>query len=55
VFRCKLRPESGKKKPEHSDYVGTLFLDGGKKASVRLWVHADSSLGLRIEKLKERP
>jgi hypothetical protein len=32
VFRCKLRPELNKAKPEHADYSGVLQLDGGKKA-----------------------
>jgi hypothetical protein len=52
VFRCKLRPDSAKKRPEHSDYIGTLFLDEGRRTSARVWVHADSSLGLRLEILK---
>jgi hypothetical protein len=49
IFRCKLRPDANKKKPEHSDYHGVLQLDGGAKASVLLWVHADGSLGLRLD------
>jgi hypothetical protein len=48
VFRCKLRPETNKAKPEHSDYAGTLLMANGERASVRLWVHADGSLGLRV-------
>jgi hypothetical protein len=49
VFRCKLWPETNKKKPEHSDYHGLLQLSNGAKASILLWVHADGSLGLRLE------
>jgi hypothetical protein len=52
VFRTKLRPETNKAKPEHSDYAGVLQLDGGKKALCRVWVHGDQSLGLRVEMLK---
>jgi hypothetical protein len=52
VYRAKLRAETAKKRPEHSDYVGTLFLDGGRRANVRLWVHGDASLGLRLEFVK---
>jgi hypothetical protein len=54
VFRCKLRPELNKAKPEHSDYSGLLQLDGGKKALCRLWVHADGTLGLRLELLNTK-
>ena len=49
VFRCRLRPELNKKDPNHSDYAGVLQLSGGEHAFVLLWVHADSSLGLRFE------
>ena len=49
VFRCKLRPVTSKRKATDSDYHGLLQLDGGSKASVLLWVHADGSLGLRVE------
>ena len=56
VFRCKLRPVSSKPKAEYSDYHGLLQLNGGAKASVMLWVHADGSLGLRVELIaKEKP
>jgi hypothetical protein len=48
VFRCKLRPETSKARPEYSDYSGTLLMAKGERASVRLWVHADGSLGLRV-------
>jgi hypothetical protein len=48
VFRCKLRPETNKARPEHSDYSGTLLMAKGERANVRLWVHADGSLGLRV-------
>jgi hypothetical protein len=52
VFRCKLRPETNKKRPEFADYCGVLQLNGGKKALCRVWVHQDASLGLRLEMLK---
>ena len=52
VFRCRLRPEFNKAKPEHADYSGILQLDGGKKALCRVWTHSDGSLGLRLEMLK---
>jgi hypothetical protein len=48
VFRCKLRPAANKAKPEHSDYSGTLLMGNGERAEVRVWVHADGSLGLRV-------
>ena len=48
VFRCKLRPDTNKRAPEHSDYSGTLLLANGERAMVRIWVHADGSLGLRL-------
>ena len=51
VFRAKLRSEAHKAKSEHADYRGMLFLDGGKKALLLLWVHQDGSLGLRVELL----
>ena len=52
VFRCRLRPELHKAKPEFADYHGMVFLDGGKKASALVWIHEDGSLGLRLEMLK---
>ena len=54
VFRGKLRAVAVKRHPEHADYEGVIFLDGGKKAAVRLWVHADGSLGLRVELNNQR-
>jgi hypothetical protein len=53
IYRCRLRPEFNKVKPEHADYSGILQLDGGKKALARLWCHQDGSLGLRVELLKK--
>jgi hypothetical protein len=50
VYRCKLYPETRKAKPEHADYRGILQLTGSK-ALVLVWVHADGSLGLRLEKM----
>ena len=40
--------------PRHSDYAGTLLMANGERAMVRLWVHADGSLGLRVA-LAPRP
>jgi hypothetical protein len=54
VFRGKLRAVAAKRDANHADYEGAIFLDGGRKAGVRLWVHADGSLGLRIALLKQR-
>ena len=54
VFRCKLRPDTNKRDPRHSDYAGTLLMANGERAMVRLWVHADGSLGLRVA-LAPRP
>ena len=48
VFRCKLRPETKKAKPEHSDYSGTMLMANGERANVRVWVHGDGTLGLRV-------
>jgi hypothetical protein len=55
VFRAKLRPELTKARVEHADYRGTIFLDGGKRASALLWVHADGTLGLRIQLETPKP
>jgi hypothetical protein len=54
VFRCKLWPCTDKKLPEHADYRGVLQMSGGAKAQIYLWVHADGSLGLRLEMIKRR-
>ena len=54
VFRCRLRPETKKAKPEYADYRGTLFLANGAKAFVLLWTHQDGSLGLRLEMEKNQ-
>jgi hypothetical protein len=48
VFRGKLRFQSTKSNPAHADYVGSIFLDGGRKALAMIWVHQDGTLGLRI-------
>ena len=53
IFRCRLRPETNKRKPEHCDYAGVLLLDG-RKALIRCWVHGDSTLGLRLEFVPEK-
>jgi hypothetical protein len=34
IYRCKLRPEVNKARPEFADYRGTLQLAGGAKATV---------------------
>ena len=48
IYRTKLRADVAKEKPEHADYKGLLQFEGGRKASVLLWCHADGSLGLRL-------
>lgn len=53
VYRCRLRPELNKRRPEHADYRGVLQLTGSK-ASILLWVHEDGTLGLRLEKILPR-
>jgi len=50
VYRCKLWQVINKRDPNHADYKGVLQLTGSK-ASVLVWVHADGSLGLRLEKI----
>jgi hypothetical protein len=52
VFRCKLRLVTNKAKPEFADYQGTLCMDNGIRASAMVWIHADGSIGLRLEPLK---
>jgi len=53
VYRCKLHFQANKSDPGHADYKGVLHLTGSK-ASVLIWVHSDGSLGLRLEKIKDR-
>jgi hypothetical protein len=53
VYRCKLHFQADKADPGHADYKGVLQLTGSK-ASVLVWVHADGSLGLRLEKIEDR-
>jgi len=53
VYRCKLHFQADKSDPGHADYKGILYLTGSK-ASVLIWVHADGSLGLRLEKIEDR-
>ena len=53
VYRCRLFPDLKKRNPDHSDYRGILQLTGSK-AVINLWVQADGSLGLRLEKITER-
>jgi hypothetical protein len=53
IYRTKLRADAAKEKPEHADYKGLLQLEGGRKASVLLWCHADGSLGLRLEMIEK--
>ena len=52
VYRCKLRPVQVKRDPNHADYSGVLELTNSK-AFLYLWVHADGSLGLCLEKMTE--
>jgi hypothetical protein len=47
------RAQTSKKRPEHADYRGILQLSGGERALVLLWVHADGSLGLRLEEIDD--
>jgi len=44
------RPKLNKAKPEHADYRGILQ-PTGSNASLKVWVHTDGSLGLRLEKI----
>jgi hypothetical protein len=54
VYRCLLRPDIKKRSKEHADYKGVLPIANGR-AYVLIWVHIDGSLGLRLEKIVERP
>jgi hypothetical protein len=53
VYRCKLFFQTVKRDPQHADFKGVLPLSGSK-ASVLIWVHADGTLGLRLEKIEDR-
>jgi hypothetical protein len=53
VYRCELWPVVHKIKPEHADYSGTLQLTNSK-ARILVWVHANGSLGLRLEKISDQ-
>jgi hypothetical protein len=53
VYRCKLFHQAEKRDPGHADYKGVLPLTGSK-ALIFIWVHADGSLGLRLEKIQDR-
>ena len=48
VFRCKLRPETKKANPSTATTAARLLMAKGERANVRVWVHADGSLGLRV-------
>lgn len=50
VYRCRLRPELRKRDPNHADYKGILELNNCK-ALILVWIHADGTLGLRLEKI----
>ena len=50
VYRAILRRIKHKNCAAHADYVGVITL-GDCKVSLRLWVHADGSLGLRLQKM----
>ena len=50
VYRCLLRRVRHKANPDHADYVGVLPLSDSQ-AWCCIWLHADGSLGLRVEKL----
>jgi len=45
-----LRPKLNKAKPEHADYPG-IFQPTGSNASIKVWVHTDGSLDLRLGKI----
>lgn len=53
VYRCRLHFQAVKSNPQHADYRGVLPIANGK-ASVLVWVHADGTLGLRLEKIEDR-
>lgn len=53
VYRCTLRRVLHKQNPDHADYKGVLPIANGK-AWVLVWVHADGTLGLRLEKITEK-
>jgi hypothetical protein len=53
VYRCKLHFVAEKADPGWADYRGLLQLTGSK-ASILVWVHADGTLGLRLEKIEDR-
>jgi hypothetical protein len=52
VYRTKLWHQTEKRDPGYADYKGILQLTGSK-ALILVWVHADGSLGLRLEKITE--
>jgi hypothetical protein len=53
VYRARLWPVINKRDPKHADYKGILNLTSSK-ASVLIWVHADGTLGFRLEKRTNR-
>lgn len=50
IYRCKLYYQDEKRDPKFADYKGVLQLTGFK-ALVLIWIHADNTLGLRLEKI----
>jgi hypothetical protein len=50
VYRCKLFPQRYKRNRKYADYKGELVL-ANCKVSILVWIHEDSTLGLRLEKI----
>jgi hypothetical protein len=46
-YRSRLSPIQHMKHPDHADYQGTMQL-ANCWVGLRLWVHEDGSLGLRL-------
>src|SRR5262245_8210290 len=56
IARCKLWPVEEKQDETQADYSGVLWFVPEKTAArVFLWVHADKTLGLRVQLLKKPP
>jgi hypothetical protein len=54
VYRALLKPCKNKTSPDHSNYAGFIQL-ANCVAGIRLWLHDDGTLGLRVQKLKKQP
>jgi hypothetical protein len=53
VYRCRLYPQYRKQDTRHADFKGELLL-ANCKCSILVWIHRDSTLGLRLEKIQQR-